>query len=91
VDASDPLDQLPLPRYEYSSLGQPHRIAVGPNSNVSAFRTTIVTTWRLVGKIEGEHIDIAVPVCDSQYVWVRQVQSIQVDPDQLPDWFWDIR
>ena len=89
VDPADPVMELPLPRFEYSSLGQPNRIPVGPNKNVAAFKTTVVSTWRLTGRTaDGVEFDAPVPVCDEQYIWIRQIQPVLV-PDQgsLPDWF----
>ena len=75
---------------QYSSLGQPYRVPVGPNQDVAAFRATLITTWRLVGTVDDVPVDLAVPVCETEYIWVRQVQSI-LAPErwyELPDWFW---
>jgi hypothetical protein len=91
VDATiDPM-RLPLPKFEYSSLGQSHRLDIGPYRGVSAFETQIVSTWWLSGTVRDEDgnpvaVDAEVPVCDTVSVWVRQPQSILVLPDDVPDW-----
>jgi hypothetical protein len=88
VDPNGPLFQLPLPRFDFSSLGQPYRVPSGPNAGESAFKTTIVSTWHLTGDLDGlGPVNMPVPICDTQYVWVRQVQSILARPGEpLPEW-----
>jgi hypothetical protein len=89
VDPDDPVMELPLPRFEFSSLGQPYRAPTGPHRGKAAFRTTVVTSWHLTGYLEGvpDYLNLNVPVCDTQYVWVRQVQSILVpDAGSVPSW-----
>jgi hypothetical protein len=82
---------LPLPKFEYSSLGQQHKVDTGPFQDVSAFQTTVVTTWQLTGDVKPQngptvYVDEQVPVCEYVNVWVRQPQSLIVPNGNVPDW-----
>jgi hypothetical protein len=50
----------------------------------------MVTTWWVTGQVETAEgpvaLDNEVPVCEDVYVWVRQPQSVIVNPGQEPDW-----
>jgi hypothetical protein len=50
----------------------------------------MVTTWWLTGLVETAggpiQVDAEVPVCEEVYVWVRQPQSVIVNPGTAPDW-----
>jgi hypothetical protein len=89
VDTTKPLD-LPVPRFEYSSLGQAGKVDVGPFRDISAFAAKMVSTWWITGQVETSDgtvsIDNEVPVCEDVFVWVRQPQSVIVNPGEEPDW-----
>ncbi len=93
VDTINPaasVKSLPLPKFEYSSLGQPHRLDDGPYAGVSSFQATVVSTWWVAGQVDTGSgivsVNTEVPYCDRVNVWVRQPQSILVEPQKVPDW-----